>query len=82
MKDPLEELALLEVPAPPAEFDRQLHRRVNQRLIAQHLADLVLRAMPWAMLHLGQALLGLVRFSLTGRFDDQRSRPGKKGTEY
>lgn len=76
MNDPLEQLALLEVPAPPAEFDRQLHRRVNHRLLVQHVADLVLHAMPWAMLCLVQALLGLVRFSLTGKFDDERRRPG------
>lgn len=77
MKDPLEQLALLEVPEPPAEFDRQLHRRLNQRLIVQHLADLLLRAMPWAILEMARAALGLFGFTLTGRFDDER-RPGKR----
>lgn len=77
MNDPLEQLALVEVPEPPAEFDRQLHHRLNSRLIVQHMADLVLRIMPWAMLQMGLALLGLLRFSLTGRFDDERGRPGR-----
>jgi hypothetical protein len=72
MNDPLEQLALMEVPEPPVEFDRELHRRLNRRLITQHVTDLVLRVMPWAILQMGQALLGLLRFSLTGRFDDER----------
>jgi hypothetical protein len=74
MNDPLEQLAAFEVPAPPPEFDRQLHGRLNRRLIAQHVTDLLLHAMPWALLQLGQALLGLMRFSLSGRFDDERRK--------
>ncbi len=80
MNDPLEQLALLDVPAPPPEFDRQLHGRVNRQLIAQHVADLLLHAMPWALLHLAQVLLGLVRFSLSGRFDDERRKSERPGT--
>ena len=76
MNDPLEKLALLEVPEPPAEFDRQLHRRLNQRLIVQHMADLLLRAMPWAILEMARAALGLFGFTLTGRFDDERRPKG------
>ena len=72
MDDPLEKLALLEVPEPPAEFDRQLHERLNQRLIVQHVADLVLRVMPWAIFELGRAAVELFGFTLTGRFDDER----------
>jgi len=70
--DFLEQLAELHVPTPPAEFDRQLHDRVNRTLLAQHLFDLAVGAFPWAMLHFARALAGLVAFSTTGRFADER----------
>lgn len=73
MDDPLEQLALLEVPDPPAGFDRQLHQRVNDWLTLQHAVDLVLRAAPWAIGELARAALGLLAFTLTGRYDDGRS---------
>lgn len=74
--DFLEQLAELEVPAPPAHFDRQLHQRLNQSLLAQHFFDLLLKGLPWAMLQLAAALLGLFRFTVTGQFaEPERNRP-------
>jgi hypothetical protein len=70
--DFLEQLAQLEISAPPAEFDRQLHQRMNRTLIVQHLVDLLFHGMPWAVLHFGRALAGLIALSITGRFDDER----------
>jgi hypothetical protein len=67
-RDFLEQLAELDVPAPPAEFDRQFHRRLNHALLLQQTLDLVVRAMPWAMLHLARALAGAIDYTLTGRF--------------
>ena len=61
MDDPLEKLALMQVPEPPAEFDRQLHQRLNQRLIVQHVTDLVFRAMPWAIFEMARAAVGLLQ---------------------
>ena len=71
--DFLEQLAELEVPEPPAEFDRQLHGRVNQWLLVQQLLDLALRGLPWAVLCFARALVGLGAFSITGRFPDERT---------
>jgi len=70
--DFLERLATLEVPAPPAEFDRRLHQRLNRWLLAQQLLDFALRALPCTLLRMVQALGALVWFTLTGRFADRR----------
>ena len=71
--DFLEQLAQLDVPAPPSEFDQQLHQRVNQSLMVQQIIDLMVRGMPWAMLHLARALAGLGMFSMTGRYPEERT---------
>jgi hypothetical protein len=71
-EDFLEQLANLEVQAPPQGFDRQLHQRVNRSLAAQQLLDLVLGGLPWALLQFAYALAGLVAFSITGRFGGKR----------
>jgi hypothetical protein len=72
MKDILEQLAKLEVAPPPPEFDRRLHERVNQSLMVQHLIDFVVGAVPWALLHFFRAVVGMARFSITGKFEEER----------
>jgi hypothetical protein len=67
-RDFLEQLADLDVPAPPVEFDRQFHRRLNHALLVQQTLDLVVRAMPWAMVQLARALAGAIDYTFTGRF--------------
>ena len=69
-RDFLEQLSELDVPAPPLEFDRQFRRRLNHALLLQQTLDLVVRAMPWAMLQLARALIGAIDYTLTGRFRD------------
>ena len=71
----LEQLADLEVPPPPAQFDRQLHQRVNRSLLVWQLVDLVVSAMPWAMLHFARALVGLITFTVTGRYERKPKKP-------
>jgi hypothetical protein len=76
-RDFLERLAEIDVPAPPPEFDRQFRRRLNHALVVQQALDLVLRAMPWAMVELARALAGALSYTLTGRFpgpDEPRER--------
>ncbi|MGA2616997.1 MAG: hypothetical protein ABSF26_05250 [Thermoguttaceae bacterium] len=76
MNDFLEQLAEVEVRQPPPEFDRQLHQRLNRALLIQHLVDLLLGGMPWALAHLGRGVLGWLAFSLTGKFHDRK--PGDR----
>jgi len=72
MPDLLEQLADHEVPPVPVRFDAELHQRVNRGLLGASLAELVLRAIPFAALHLAGAVWGLVRFTLTGRYGHER----------
>ncbi len=64
----LEQLAELEVPSTPVDLQRGVHERLNVRLLSLHLADLALRALPYAFVCFSEALAGLVVFSVTGRF--------------
>ena len=75
--DFLQRLAELEVVAPPAEFDRQLHHRLNHGLLIQQLLDLLVRGMPWALLHFGRAVVQLGIFSLSGRFAADRKKENR-----
>ena len=75
MKDFLEQLAEIEVRDPPPEFDRQLHKRVNQMLLMQHLADFLLGGIPWAVLHFLRGVLGFFALTLLGE-KAHRPAPG------
>jgi hypothetical protein len=70
----LEQLAELEIPPPPAEFDAQLHDKVNRSLLLTQLVELVAAAMPWAFLHFGRAAIGFVLFTVTGRYETKSKR--------
>jgi hypothetical protein len=65
----LERLADLEVPPPPAQFDTQLHDRVNRSLVRAQIVDLMVRGFPWAMVHFARAVVGLIGFTVTGRYE-------------
>jgi len=74
--DLLEKLA--EVPVPPAPsaqvFDREIHRRINRRLVAGQVADLLTRGFIFAIGHFSKAVLGLVRLTLTGKLEPPKDR--------
>jgi hypothetical protein len=63
-----EQLAETEVPAPPREFDRDVHERLNKTLLAAHLADLLLKGMFFAIGHFALAVLHVLTFTITGRW--------------
>lgn len=71
--DLFERLAELEVPPPPEaeQFDRQLHQRVNRSLVTAQFTDLVVGGLPFAVLHFARALVGLLAFTITGRYDSK-----------
>ena len=74
--DLLELLSQPDVPPVPETLELQVHRRVNHWLLIYHGIDLVFRGLPYAAFHLARAVLGLARYSLTGRFGDPwRLRP-------
>jgi hypothetical protein len=69
MSNLLDRLADWEVPPPPAAFDAQLHERVNRSLVTSQLLDLLVSGLPWALLHFGRALMGLLVFTLSGHYE-------------
>jgi len=66
--DLLERLAESEIPPLPADFDREVHDRVNDALMFAHFAEFGLRVLPYALVHMAQALIGLLTLTLSGRF--------------
>lgn len=66
--DLLERLAESEIPPVPADFDREVHERVNDALMLGHFAEFGLRVLPYALVHMAQALIGLLTLTLSGRF--------------
>jgi len=73
--DLLEKLA--EVPVPPAPppqvFDRAVHERINSRLLVSQIVDLLMHGWGFAFIHFGKALLGLLRLTFTGKFEDAKN---------
>jgi hypothetical protein len=70
--DLFESLADLEVPQPPVQFDEQLHERVNRSLVITQMIDLFTGAVPYAALGFGRAALGMIVFTLTGRYEPKQ----------
>jgi hypothetical protein len=76
----LDQLADNEVPAAPADFQQQLHGRLNDWLLIVQLGDLLVGAFPYAIRLFAHALGGLVRLTLTGEYPP-RERERDTGTE-
>jgi len=67
--DLFERLADLPIPAPPPTFNKALHQRLNNRLLAGQLLDLAVRGFGFALWHLARAGVGLLTLTLTGKFE-------------
>jgi hypothetical protein len=67
--DFLEQLADLDVPPPPSTFGEELHGRMNRGLITLQIIELVTLVFPAAVFELARALTGLVRFTLSGKYE-------------
>ena len=67
--DFLEQLADVDVPPPPSTFGEQLHERMNRGLVTLQLIELFTVIFPAAVFELARALTGLVRFSLSGKYE-------------
>lgn len=71
--DLLEQLAQSEIPPVPADFDHDVHERVNDALMFGHIAEFGLRVLPYAFVHMAQALTGFFSLTLSGRFPASES---------
>lgn len=65
-----DQLAEVEVPSPPENFETQVHDRLNGRLLLGQLMDLAVRGLPFVFLHMTQAIFSAIRFTLTGTHED------------
>ncbi len=74
-EDLLQQLANVEVPPAPKDIDRRVHRRLNGLLLWGHLGDLLLRGLPFALACFAEAVIGLLSYSLSGRFPSGREVP-------
>jgi hypothetical protein len=70
--DILERLSAAEVPPLPASFQQNVHRRLNARLLAAHLTEILVFALPYAMFEFARALAGLVYHTVSGRYETPR----------
>jgi hypothetical protein len=75
--DIFEQLAERDVPPVPGDFDRHVHQRVNDSLFGVHMTEFVFQVIPYAILHFGQALFGLVALTLSGGFPQDRGDRSK-----
>ncbi len=64
----LNQLADVEVPPVPKNLDDHLHQRLNHWLLLGQLSDLALRFIPGAMFHVARAMIGLIVYTITGRY--------------
>ncbi len=74
-RDLLAELAESAVPPPPPTFERSLHERLNQRLVVHQVLDLILKGSGYTIWHLACGLVGLLRLTITGKFEPD-PKPG------
>ncbi|MFM2093754.1 MAG: hypothetical protein RIS70_878 [Planctomycetota bacterium] len=80
-KNLLDQLAREPVPPPPRSLPVEVHRRINERLVTQHLMDFVVRALPTALLEFLLALLNAIWYSMLGTdWKTNRNSP-TKGTD-
>jgi hypothetical protein len=49
-----------------------VHRRLNARLLAAHLTEILVFALPYAMFEFARALAGLVYHTVSGRYETPR----------
>jgi hypothetical protein len=77
-KNLLDQLAREPVPPPPRSLPVEVHRRINERLVTQHLMDFVVRALPTALLEFLLALLNAIWYSMLGTdWKTNRNSPTK-----
>lgn len=80
MEDLLERLTQLKVPPAPKSLKREVHHRLNRTLLLQQIVELATYGVLYASGHLLRGLLGLVAYTLTGKYPiDRGDRPDKTG---
>ena len=66
--DLFDQLAASDVPPAPPQLERKVHQQLNRALLAQHLWDFALGAMPWLFAQVVPAMLAVISVTLFGRY--------------
>ena len=67
--DIFEQLAETEVPPAPVDaLDKGFNRRLNNRLLGNHLLDFALRCLPYTAWHMTRAMIAVVWYTISGKF--------------
>ena len=82
MKNFLDQLADEEMPAVPSELDANLHQRINNLLLGQHVLELICLGIPYVFFHLLHALTGAACFSLSGRYPRTGEDDAKRHNQH
>jgi hypothetical protein len=73
--DLFEQLARHEVPPVPENLSRGVHQRLNKTLVLVHTVEFALQVLPYCAVFFGRAVMGLLAYTVTGRFPNDRSPP-------
>ncbi|HWA97800.1 MAG TPA: hypothetical protein VG713_04885 [Pirellulales bacterium] len=74
--DIFDQLSSVDVPPPPATLDRDVHCRLNHRLLTVQLVELFTQTAWFAFRHFARAFVGLCVFTVSGKYvEDRRDRP-------
>lgn len=66
--DLFEQLADATVPPPPADFNRSVHQRLNRTLVLGQFIELILVALPFALVEFARAAAASAVYTLSGRY--------------
>ncbi len=73
--DLLEQLAKDDVPPPPDSLKRDVHDRLNRALLFAQAFELLTQGLIYALSHLLRAGMGLVVYTLSGKYPVDRVDP-------
>jgi len=68
----LDSLVEHDIPPVPAELNERVHQRLNRALLAAHLVDLALGAVPYLAVHFLRGVAHLIGATYTGKFESDR----------
>ena len=68
--DLFDHLAEDNIPEPPDGFDQEFHARLNRTLLTIQTFEMCIRALPWFLRYFSQAVVGAIRFTMTGQYED------------
>jgi hypothetical protein len=76
--DLFDDLADDTIPEPPDGFDQEFHERLNRTLLTVQTIEMCIRALPWLFRYFGQAVIGAIRFTMIGQYEETSKKSNIK----